>query len=227
MEKIGLAIRDGGISGLEFAGVIASDPIKAKKGIARAHALNMDISVEVSSQERFRGDDGKVDRYGFGQDLLRILKEMGATVVTQNGWLPKTPGNVIEAFSDAIFNQHAGPLPETRNTRGSQPHSIMLYITRHTGRNEGTRVVTHRVVPKMDDGVLVGWSDVPILPSDIPKRLHQRALPYEHRLQINMLNQFVRGDLFETPQEFLFLKHGEEHILDAAVVNARKQYPHG
>lgn len=225
MEQIGIAIRDGGIPGLEFAGVIASEP--GLKGISRAHELKMGVPVAVINPLDFTGDDGEPDNYGFGQAILKFAKQQGATVLTQNGWLPWTPDNVIEAYKDAIFNQHPGPLPETRNLHGTQPHAVMHRFARLTGRYEGTEVVAHRVVAGMDEGVLVGVRRVPQYFHDWPKKIQQRALPVEHRLQIDMLNQFVKGEIKETQQEAHFMRPGEEKTLREARKYARKTFPNG
>lgn len=225
MEQIGIAIRDGGIPGLEFAGVIASEP--GLKGISRARELKMDVPVAVINPLDFVGDDGNADRYGFGQAILNFAKQQGATVITQNGWLPWTPDNVIEAYKDSLFNQHPGPLPETKNLHGVQPHAAMHKFARLTGRYEGTEVVTHRVAAGMDEGVLVGVRKIPQYFHDWPKKIQQRALPVEHQLQIDMLNQFVKGEIQETQQESHFMRPGEEKILREARRYARKRYPNG
>lgn len=225
MNYIGHAIEDGKIPGLEFAGVIASDTIEAQVGIQRA--LELGVPVIICNPERFRQDDGQIDSYGFGQELKRDIKYLGGSVVTQNGWLPWTPDNVIEEYEDAIYNQHPGPLPETRNLHGVQPHAVMLDFVRRTGRNEGTQVVAHRVVPGMDEGILVGVRDVPIREHDWPKRLQKRALPYEHRLQVDTLSDHMRGSINEMAQEYNFRREGENGLLLASRKHARKRFPDG
>ncbi len=225
MQHIGRAIENNEIPGLEFAGVIASDETTAATGIQRA--LELGVPVFLCNPERFRGDDGQIDRYGFGQELIRDIKKVGGTVVTQNGWLPWTPDNVIEEFEDAIYNQHPGPLPETKNLHGMQPHATMLDFVRKTGRNEGTEVVAHRVVSGMDEGALVGVRDVAIEHTDWPKRLQKRALPVEHQLQVDVLNDHVKGQIQEMAQEYHFRRDGENKLLLASRKHARRRYPNG
>ena len=104
----------------------------------------------------------------------------------------------------------------------------MLRFANLTGNPYGgTEVVTHRVVSGMDEGILVGTRHVPTYPRDWPKRLQARALPVEHQLQIDMLNQFVTGSLVETAQEHNFMLPGEEKELREARKYARKLYPNG
>ena len=223
MEQIGIAYKKGEIP-IEPVLVISSNP-KAG-GIEKAGRLG--IPHVVVNPDDFRGEDKKIDQEGFGLALLKVLRGNGVTVVTQNGWMPLTPEHVIDEFRDTIFNQHPGPKKETRATHGLQPHAIMLYIARHTGRNEGTEVIAHRVTPKFDEGPTVGMVPIAIyLPHDSPKRLQRRALPKEHLLQITLLKQLTRGDVKEVSSKTQYIEPGEEHILRDARRYARKIYPEG
>jgi len=223
MEQIALASRRGELQ-MDIACVLAG-----KEGIGaidRARKLN--LPVEIVDQKWFRGDDGKVDQYGFGQALVKVLRKHGITVVMQNGWLPHTPKNVIDEFPNMIFNQHPGPLPETRGMYGVQPHATMLYFTKMTERNNGTEVVVQRVHVNFDEGAIVGRAEVPIyFPYDTPKRLQKRALRVEHRLQIEVLKQIIDGTIKETPQEYHYMEPGEEYILKSARQRSRSKYQHG
>ncbi len=223
MEQIALASQRGELQ-MDIACVIAG-----KYGIdAIKKAKKLKLPFEIVDQEKFRGDDGKVDEYGFGQAMLKVFRKYGATVVMQNGWLPRTPTIVIDAFPNMIFNQHPGPLPETKAMHGVQPHAVMLYLTRATGRNNGTEVISQRVHANFDEGVIVGRAEVPIyVPHDTPKRLQKRALKVEHRLQIDVLKQVADGTIKETLQEYHYMKPGEEYILKSARKEARKKYPNG
>lgn len=209
---------------MEIACVIAST-LEAG-GLIKAQTLG--IPVEVVNPTDYTGADGKVDLYAFGVANLAVLRKYGATVVTQNGYLARTSDVVIDAFRDAIFNQHPGPKKETAGTKGTQPHAIMLYIAQATGRNCGTEVITHRVNSKWDDGMTVGVVPVPI--EDIyedPKLLQARALPVEHKLQIALLQQIVKGKVREVGIIKRYTSIREEEILRSARAYARERYPDG
>ncbi len=223
MEQIALASQGGELA-MDIACVLTGrDDIDAIK-----KAKRLKLPFEIVDQEKFRGDDGKVDEYGFGMAMLKVFRKYGATVVMQNGWLARTPTIVIDAFPNMIFNQHPGPLPETKAMHGIQPHAAMLYFARATGRNNGTEVISQRVHANFDQGAIVGRAKVPIyLPNDTPKRLQKRALKVEHRLQIDVLKQVANGTIKETPQEYNYMKPGEEYILKSARKKARKIYPNG
>ncbi|OGY14546.1 MAG: hypothetical protein A3A58_01660 [Candidatus Blackburnbacteria bacterium RIFCSPLOWO2_01_FULL_41_27] len=223
MFEMASAIQSGEIE-MEAACVIASTPEAG--GLIKAQTLG--IPVEVVNPKDYTGADGKVDLYAFGVANLAVLRKYGATVVTQNGYLARTSDIVIDAFRDSIFNQHPGPKRETHGTKGTQPHAIMLYIAQATGRNYGTEVITHRVNSKWDNGMTVGVVPVPI--EDInedPKVLQARALPVEHKLQIVLLQQIVKGEVREVEIARRYTSVREEEILRSARAYARKIYPDG
>ena len=212
---------------MEVACVVSSN--SSAGGIEKARKLGIpDEDIVVVDPNNFRGGDGRIDQDGFGQAILRELRKRGTTVVTQNGWLPKTPPQVIGQYKDTIFNQHPGPKKETRTTHGIQPHAIMLYIARQTGRNLGTEVIAHRVNEKWDNGPTVAMARVPI--NDVnedPKILQTRALPIEHVLQITFLKLLARGIVQEIFNEAEYIRPGEEHILFEARKYTRELYPDG
>lgn len=225
MKKIAEACQSGEVP-MGIACVISSNPDAG--GIEKARKSEIpESNIVIVNPNDFTGADGKIDQYGFGQAILKVLKGKGATVVSLNGWLPRIPDNVIDPFRGAIFNQHPGPKRETRATHGIQPHAIMLYLARHLGRNEGTEVIVHRVTSKWDDGALLGFTKVPIyLPYDYPRRIQERALRQEHLLQIEHLKRVARGDIEEIP-DHQYIRTGEKSILSAARQYARRRYPHG
>lgn len=118
MKAIGEEILSGRLP-MEISCVISSNPQAG--GIEKARKLGIpDKDIVVIDPNNFRGGDGRIDQEGFGRAILRELLERGATVVNQNGWLPKTPPPVIDQYKDAIFNQHPGPKKGTRATHGGQ-----------------------------------------------------------------------------------------------------------
>lgn len=223
MEAIIRASQSGEIP-MDIPLVISSNP----QGGAIKKAQDLGVHVDVVDPNDFRGRDGKVNPDWFGMRLFRKTNQRGITVVFQAGWLPKTPDFFICHYRDSIFNQHPGPQKETKGTHGVQPHAIMLYIAQQTGRNMGTEVITHRVTEKFDEGKLVAFEQVPIQdPNEPPKSLQQRALPIEHRLQIDFLRELARGNVKGVSHENGYIRPGEEHILFEARKKARADYPQG
>lgn len=223
MQEIVRACQSGEIL-IDVACVIASN--EDAGGIEKARQLQIDVVVVNPGQ--FRGSDGKIDQYSFGLAILKETRKRGVTIVTQNGWMPKTPDVVIEEYKDNIYNQHPGPKEPTRATKGIQPAAIMLYIVQHTGRNLGTEVIAHRVNSRSDNGTTVGVIKVPIEDSqEEPKVLQVRALPSEHRLQITLLQQVSRGEVKEITEMTQYTTVDESGIVADARIYAREQYPNG
>lgn len=224
MEQIVLASQNGWLQ-MDVACVLAS-----KEGIGAIKKANSyGIALEIVNPDEFRGDDGKVDQYGFGQVILRSLQKHGVTVVTQNGWLPLTPENVIDTYKDAIFNQHPGPVPEFggKGMYGRRVHAARLLFTRMTKRDYWTEAIAQRVHEDYDRGVVVKSQQVEIFPGDIVDDLQQRVLPIEHGVQIELLKDVTRGEVKEVERKFLLIKPGEEHVLFEAKKIAKLLYPNG
>lgn len=204
--------------------------LAGKDGIeAIDRARKLKIPVEIVDQEEFRGSDGKVDEYGFGQAMLKVFRKHGATVVMQNGWLPHTPTIVIDAFPNMIFNQHPGPVPEFggKGMYGRRVHAARLLFTRMTKRDLWTDAIAQRVHRDFDQGAVVKSTRVDILTDDTVDDLQQRVLPVEHRVQIDLLKDVASGRVRDITQRESLVKPGEEQIIFLAKKMARFLYPRG
>ncbi|MEK7558700.1 MAG: hypothetical protein AAB521_00170 [Patescibacteria group bacterium] len=220
--NLGVGISRGFVPKLNLSGLIISE----ENEINVPNARRLGAPWRVVNQESFRGDDGKVDEYGFGQALNKAIAELGGTVVSQNGWLQKTPRNTIEQYSGVIYNQHPGPKRETRATHGKRSHAIMLELVRLTGRNEGTDVIIHRIDEKWDHGETVAISHVPIFEADTPESLQRAALYFEYILQLDHWRRVVE-DKVTNVSEPVYMRPGEEHLLIEARDRAKEIYPNG
>lgn len=226
MEQIIKACKSGEIP-MDIACVISSKPDAG--GIEKARRLGISgKDIVVINPNSFRGEDKKVDQEGFGMAILKELRQRGATVVTQNGWLPLTPEHVIDEFPGTIFNQHPGPVPEFGGSGmyGKRVHAARILFTRMTNRDNWTETIAQRVHRDYDQGVVVKSTRVDILPEDTVDDLQQRVLPVEHRTQIDLLKDVASGNVREIPSEKL-VRPGEEKILFIAKQSARLLYPHG
>ena len=225
MEKIVEACLSGEIP-LEIACIIASQPEAG--GLVRAKKLGItDQDITVVNPKDFL-ENGLVNQEKFGEVLVKVLENHAVDIVSQNGWLPMTPKNVIDRYRGNIFNQHPGPKKETRATYGIQPHAIMLFLCQKTNRNLGTEVIIHRVNENWDDGETVARAEVPILDiQESPETLQKRALEYEHALQIDFLKKLTNCRIEKVTNEKKYLLPEESGFLKAARRLARKNYPHG
>ena len=225
MQEIVKACQSGEIP-MDIVCVISSSPTAG--GIEKAKRLGIPgKNIVVIKPEDFQGENKKVDQDAFGFAILQELRKRGVTVVTQNGWLPKTPENVINEFRGAIFNQHPGPLPDTAGLYGRQPHTARLIFVRTTKRDFWTEAVAQRVDKDFDKGAIVKSKKIKILPDDTVEDLQKRVLPIEHRVQIELLKDVANGNVKEVTGKEKLVRSGEEKILLLAKKAARLLYPHG
>jgi len=225
MEQILKACKSGEIP-LDVACVISSTPTAG--GIEKAKKLEIpDKDIIVIDPDEFRGADKKVDQEGFGNEILKNLRERGVTIVTQNGWMPLTPQHVIAEYSDTIFNQHPGPVPEFggRGMHGKRVHAARLLFVRETRRDFWTEAVAQRVHKDFDMGAVVKSERVDILSEDTVDGLQARVLPIEHKVQIALLQDVARGNVRKVAGRATLIKPGEEAILFQAKKAARLLYP--
>ncbi len=197
-------------------------------GLIKARNLDIDQqNLVVIDPDNYREQTGLVDQQKFGEALLTNLQKRHITVVTQNGWLPLTPLNVINAYEDNIFNQHPGPVPEFggKGMYGIRVHAARLYFAREVDREWKTLAIAQRVHSKFDQGAVVKLKEVDINRSDTPESLQDRVLPVEHQVQIELLKDVVNGKVKVIKNEISFVKPGEEELLERCKRRAIKDYP--
>lgn len=213
---------------MDVACVISSTPDTG--GIEKAKRLGIPAeNIIVVNPKDFRMDDGAIDRNKFGEQLLVELKRKNAGVVTQNGWLPLTPENVIAEYEGMIFNQHPGPVPEFggKGMYGRRVHAARLLFARTVKRGFWTEAIAQRVHKEFDQGVVVKSQRVEILPDDTVETLQQRVLPVEHAIQIALLKDIANDSVKEVAKRESFVRPDEEAILVQVKEAAIKLYPRG
>lgn len=196
------------------------------------------IPVEIVERKNFA--KGVLGEEKFGNELLRILEKYEVDIVSQNGWLPFTPVNVIEKYSGRIFNQHPGPLdPYNKNGQnqalhfggkgmyGLAVHAAVLNFQKLVKRQFSTEATIHYVTPNYDQGDVILRRKVPVFSSDTPQTLAKRVLPIEHKLFTYFLKQVASGKLTVSKRSTPLVKKGEEEYFYKAIANACKKYPHG
>lgn len=133
----------------------------------------------------------------FGEAILKVCAENKVDLIGQYGWLVKTPVNVINAYENKIINQHPGPLGYKEGSIGGKGmyglrvHQARLDYVRSTKEDYWTEATAHLVTEEYDEGAVIGRSRVAILEDDTAESLAARVLPEEHKLQIQVLKDFV------------------------------------
>ncbi len=140
--------------------VIASRPDAG--GIEKASYLGIK-NIFIIQPNQHSEDD-------FGRQLLKILKNFQIDLVSQNGWLPKTPDNVIDQYQNRIINQHPGPLDTGRcdfggkRMYGARVSCACVAYTWLKGSKFFTEATTHFVTSEYDQGDLIKTTSLKILP---------------------------------------------------------------
>jgi phosphoribosylglycinamide formyltransferase 1 len=226
MQRVIQACQSGQLAHAEVVCVIASRPDAGGLDKALAQGLSP-ADVMVRRPRAYASADQ------FGEALLQEFTSRGVDFIAQLGWLPLTPAVVVEAYPTMMGNQHPGPLrPDHRDfggpgMYGRRVHAARLSFIRQTGRNYWTEVVCHRVVPAVDCGAITKLRRVEVNPDDDTAALQQRALPVEHEVQIEALDDYSQNRVQELrPIDNLVLP-GEEPILDLAKKSAIHLWPKG
>lgn len=206
-EAIIKACQSKKLKGISPVAVISSQPDAG--GIEKAKALG--IKTYVVEPQKF------LNHEAFGNKLLRLFKRLKVDLISQNGWMPLTPPNVVKACEGKIINQHPGPLdPENhldfggKRMYGSRVTCALLAYRWITDKDYWTQASTHFVNEKYDQGDLIRTlqMDVPKLgrPTSIaqlksdPKKLikttkevQKTLLPLEHQNVIETLKMFTKN----------------------------------
>ena len=212
---------------LEVACVITNNP-KAG-GIQRAKDIGInEKDIIIIDPNEYKSDDIKVEQASFGQAILEELKKRDVTVITQNGWIPLTPTNVIEEYKDSIFNQHPGPLPDFggKGMYGKRVHSAVLIYRRFTNTEPWTEALAHKVTQDFDGGDVVEYQRVDIDKEDTVESLFAKVKPIEHQLQVELLKDFISGNIKAEKRKPIVPKENQK-VLELAKKISILLYPNG
>lgn len=133
----------------------------------------------------------------FAQRLLDELQTRNTTAVSQNGWLPFTPIEVINAYPNKIFNQHPGnPLNfGGKDMWGLTVNQAAINYFKTTGEEPYTYMIVQQVAPNFDEGKILKATPVLISSDDTAKNLQERCLPIEHQTVIELLEDLVDNNI--------------------------------
>ena len=210
-------------------------------GIEKAE--NLGVKVEVVR----RADYGT--REQFGKRFLSVFGKYEVDVVSQNGWMPLTPTNVVEKYSGRIVNQHPGPLDAGRPDFGGKGMygarvscSRIAYEWVTGAETPWTEATVHFVTEKYDKGDLVRIARMDFdglgrrvtieeLENDpgelirITKEVQERLLPIEHENVIEALAMITRGEDGVGRRKFPLIQGGELIVLKQAKKLAISLFP--
>ena len=239
-EAIIKTSRAGKLAGVKPVVVISN--LKDAPGLTRAGNLGVDTRV--------------VERKGktmmqFGLDILNILKQYDAQLVSQNGWLPLTPPGVIKAYKGKIINQHPGPLDPGKDDfggpgmYGKRVTAARLVYAWMTAGGNWTESTVHHVTDEFDKGRVIRIETLPFPSKLLPMSLGQLQrhtaefadavnalaallLPIEHANVIAVLQAYGRAGRFPSFQRKKALVPESHHaLLMQAKEYAIQVFPNG
>ena len=107
-------------------------------------------------------------------DIVKTLKDHGASWVIMAGWMRRVTETLIQAFPGQVLNIHPSLLPSFPGIRAvEQALAAGVKIAGCT---------VHHVVLAVDSGPIVAQAAVPVQPDDTPATLQQRIHHQEHQL---------------------------------------------
>lgn len=169
----------------------------------------------------------------FGSELIRVCKKFSIDIIGQYGWLPLTPNNLIAAFKNRIINQHPGPLDQRGNDFGGKGmygrrvHAAVLSFRRSTKHDYWTEATSHFVTSEFDKGGVIGRKKITIDPADTVESLQAKLLPFEHKLQFEVLQKLAKNNFRVFKRIVPLVKKTELQILKNSKETAALLYPKG
>lgn len=129
-------------------------------------------------------DSSGVEKERFDRILSAALDDHRIGTIALAGFMRILSPWFIEQWRGRILNIHPSLLPKYR---GLDTHARAIEDGEAVG---GCSV--HIVTEELDAGEVLGRSEVPIEPGDVPKALAERVLAAEHALYPRILSEFVR-----------------------------------
>ncbi|MDQ3478025.1 MAG: phosphoribosylglycinamide formyltransferase, partial [Pseudomonadota bacterium] len=117
------------------------------------------------------------------EQLDEALREARADYVALAGFMRIIPADFIGRWAGRIVNVHPSLLPKYK---GLDTHALAVAAG---DRQAGCSV--HVVTAEVDDGPVLGQTEVAILPGDSPETLAERVLIAEHQLYPRVLAEYV------------------------------------
>ena len=169
----------------------------------------------------------------FGNKLIEECQKRSVDLIAQFGWLPLTPENLIERYRGLIINQHPGPLDPPRadfggkGMYGRRVHAAVILYRRITKKDFWTEASCHLVNEQYDRGEVVGRTKITVSNEETVESLQAKVLLLEHKLQIEVLNLFIKNKVKILKRTKALINKKNLAILKRAKEAAACLYPSG
>lgn len=245
MEATIRACQEGRLKGILPVAVIAST--EEALGIGKAKSLGIKEVLVVS-----RKDFSTVE--AFADKLLEIFTRLRVNLISQNGWLPLTPKQVIDHYPKMIVNQHPGPLDPGRaidfggkGMFGKRVACSRLAYCLLTGQDFWTEASTHFVTPEYDRGDLIRIERLEFADPNFrvtvaqinndqeiqewlqnqSKQIAAELLPIEHLNTITTLQLFADQKAIGFRRQEPLIPLGNENLVFESKKIAKQLFPEG
>ncbi len=193
--------------------VISSNP--NAPGLAKAQELQVQTAVIEKRQYNEQKD--------FGNALLAELSQHHVDLISQNGWLPLLPKNVIDQFNGKIINQHLGPLdPGFPDFGGKGMYGArvmcarLIYCILTEEEFPWTEATVHYVTEEFDKGALIAVREFPF--EKIDRRMTKKDIEENTSVQ-----EFIKNKTKQLQKELLPLEHAT--VIEALFLLAQGKHP--
>ncbi len=235
------AVQSNKIPNTRVSVVIASRP--TARGLAKLQASNIPTQVVDPSRLKSQKD--------FGKKLLAVLKKYKVNFVSQNGWLPLTPLEVVTHFKKNIINQHPGTLDPAgaldfggKGMFGDRVIASQLIFSYLTGQQFFIEASTHFVTNEFDKGDLIRTEKFPINKNNHHKTvaeiltnkkelvkdilaIHEKLLPLEHHNVIETIKLFAKAKVLGYKRDTKLVKYNQKKILEKSKEIGISLFPNG
>jgi phosphoribosylglycinamide formyltransferase 1 len=123
------------------------------------------------------------DKSQFFQALDLVVRRSEAQYIALAGFMRILPPSFVENWEGRMLNIHPSLLPKYK---GLDAHARAL-----AAGDVKAGCSVHLVTAELDDGDVLGQTEVAVLPTDTPESLAARVLIAEHQLYPRILAEFV------------------------------------
>lgn len=167
--------------------------VAANNPEARGLALASAESIPIFSQSH-KG----TERSEFDAILDREIRKAGADYVVLAGYMRILSDDFVGKWAGRLLNIHPSLLPKYP---GLDTHERAI-----AAGDTVSGCTVHLVTPTLDDGPILGQTEVAILPGDTPEKLATRIRLAEHQLYPRVLEELVTR---ERDPDWIVAKVGE------------------
>lgn len=124
---------------------------------------------------------------GSEEEIVRLIRESGASMVFLAGFMRILRGPLLEAFTGRILNVHPSLLPSFKGLHAQE--QAFEYGVKVAGAS------VHFVDDTVDGGAIILQEAVPVLDTDTADTLSARILEVEHRIVPRAIALVAKGGL--------------------------------